>query len=235
MIGIYKITSPNNRIYIGQSINIQSRWNDYKRRTPKRQQRLSRSFIKYGIENHLFEVIEECSDLKLNERERYWQDFYNVLELGLNCVLTNTNDKSGKMSKESILKMSIAQKGNKSSVGRVLSEETKLLIGKKATGRKHSEESKLKVTNSLLGNSRRTGIKHTKEVINKMSLSRKGKSQCILAVQKRAEMSKKLILDLYTGIYYLGVKEASEAKGVKEGTLKARLISKTYNKALIYV
>ena len=30
MIGIYKITSPNNRIYIGKSINIGRRWEEYK-------------------------------------------------------------------------------------------------------------------------------------------------------------------------------------------------------------
>ena len=28
--GIYKITSPSNKIYIGQSKNIYSRWNAYK-------------------------------------------------------------------------------------------------------------------------------------------------------------------------------------------------------------
>lgn len=30
MIGIYKITSPSNRIYIGQSIDIEARWKSYK-------------------------------------------------------------------------------------------------------------------------------------------------------------------------------------------------------------
>ena len=31
MIGIYKITNPNNRIYIGQSTNIEARWEKYKK------------------------------------------------------------------------------------------------------------------------------------------------------------------------------------------------------------
>ena len=30
MTGIYKITSPTGRIYIGQSVDIYYRWNDYK-------------------------------------------------------------------------------------------------------------------------------------------------------------------------------------------------------------
>jgi len=29
MIGIYKITSPSNKVYIGQAINIKKRWKQY--------------------------------------------------------------------------------------------------------------------------------------------------------------------------------------------------------------
>ena len=40
------------------------------------------------------EVIEECEIGQLNERERYYQEFYNVLSVnGLNCQLVKTNDK----------------------------------------------------------------------------------------------------------------------------------------------
>lgn len=85
MIGIYKITNPNGKNYIGQSINIEKRFNQYKKLTCKNQVILYRSLLKYGVENHIFEVIEECNIEILNERERYWQDFYNVIEKGLNC------------------------------------------------------------------------------------------------------------------------------------------------------
>lgn len=30
-IGIYKITSPSNKIYIGQSTNITRRWDEYRK------------------------------------------------------------------------------------------------------------------------------------------------------------------------------------------------------------
>lgn len=104
MIGIYKITSPTNRVYIGQSVNIEKRWKDYNLlKNCKPQIKLYRSLIKYGIINHKFEIIEECSIEQLNERERYWQDYYNVLGLmGLNCILQKTGDKSGKDSIERI-------------------------------------------------------------------------------------------------------------------------------------
>ena len=94
MIGIYKITSPTNKIYIGQSIDIEKRFLTYKLLRCKTQPALYLSFIKHNVENHIFEILEQCSIELLNERERYYQDFYNVLSLGLNCKLTNTNDKN---------------------------------------------------------------------------------------------------------------------------------------------
>ena len=66
IIGIYKITSPNNRIYIGQSRNIKRLLYRYSRLECKEQPILYRSLLKYGIENHIFEIIEECELDKLN-------------------------------------------------------------------------------------------------------------------------------------------------------------------------
>jgi group I intron endonuclease len=87
--GIYKIVSPKGRIYIGSSINVSRRISDYKKGVAgKRQPRLYSSFLKYGTSNHTFEQIEQCEILFLKDRERYWQDFYNVVGAeGLNCVL----------------------------------------------------------------------------------------------------------------------------------------------------
>jgi group I intron endonuclease len=93
MIGIYKITNPSNRVYIGQSTNIKVRFMTYKSlKSTKYQRVLYRSFLKYGIDNHKFEIIEECDIKNLNKRERYWQDHYNVLNGGLNCQLVEDDD-----------------------------------------------------------------------------------------------------------------------------------------------
>ena len=53
MIGIYKITSPTGRIYIGQSVNIERRFKQHKRKTKnyKPNTLLINSFNKYGAEN----------------------------------------------------------------------------------------------------------------------------------------------------------------------------------------
>jgi group I intron endonuclease len=102
MIGIYKITSPSRKVYIGQSVDIDKRRNQYARmHNCKHQVKLLRSLTKYGFSEHLFEGIEECTIEQLNVRERHWQDFYDVIgERGLNCKLTNTEDKSGLYSQE---------------------------------------------------------------------------------------------------------------------------------------
>ena len=80
IIGIYKIISPSGKIYIGQSINIHKRWSAYKNIKYVKQPRISNSVLKYGIENHKFEIIEECSLEDLDTRETYWKQHYiNVL------------------------------------------------------------------------------------------------------------------------------------------------------------
>src|SRR5690349_17773883 len=122
--GIYKITSPSGRIYIGQSVDIRYRFYKYNCLSCKKQTRLYNSFLKYEVINHIFEIIEKCEENNLNIRERYWQDFYNVLDnnKGLNCRLTKTDDRSGKLSEETCKKIGISRKGMK------LSEEHKLKI-----------------------------------------------------------------------------------------------------------
>jgi group I intron endonuclease len=113
MSGIYKIISPNDRIYIGQSVNFKKRFTDYKFLKCKTQRRLYNSIIKYGYLNHRFEIVEECDINNLNSRERYWQEYYNVLgKKGLNCRLTKTDDKSGFLSESTKKRQSISQKNS---------------------------------------------------------------------------------------------------------------------------
>ena len=84
MIGIYKITNPTNKIYIGKSKDIEYRWKQYSYKKCTQQRKLYNSLQKYGVENHYFEVIEECDENLLNEREIYWIKEYTSVESGLN-------------------------------------------------------------------------------------------------------------------------------------------------------
>ena len=76
MIGIYKIISPTNKPYIGQSINIKKRFGQYKRFDCKNQNKLYNSLVKYGWDAHKKDILEECSIEQLNERETYWKQYY---------------------------------------------------------------------------------------------------------------------------------------------------------------
>lgn len=90
MIGIYKITNQiNNKIYIGQSINIESRWQKHKYRYNNQNYTgydyyIYRAMRKYGIDNFNFEVIEECKISELDERERFWIKHYDSYKNGYN-------------------------------------------------------------------------------------------------------------------------------------------------------
>lgn len=57
--GIYKVISPTNKIYIGQSKDVEYRLNRYKELNCKAQILLYRSFLKHGVENHSFEIVEK--------------------------------------------------------------------------------------------------------------------------------------------------------------------------------
>lgn len=83
-IGIYKITNPEGEIYVGQSKNIDQRFETYKNIRCPKQHDLYNSLKKYGWFNHKFEIIEECSIDELIEKEKYYIKLYNCVKEGLN-------------------------------------------------------------------------------------------------------------------------------------------------------
>lgn len=82
-IGIYKITNNiNNKIYIGQSNNIEKRFLQHKSPTAKHHfphMPLYSAIEKYGVDNFTFEIVEECSLEELDSREQYWIGYYHSL------------------------------------------------------------------------------------------------------------------------------------------------------------
>lgn len=94
MIGIYKITNKiNQKCYIGQSVNIKHRWSQHKQNSKIRPEKLYLAIRKYGIENFSFEVIEECKQEELDEKEKYYIILYNSYENGYNMNLGGQNTK----------------------------------------------------------------------------------------------------------------------------------------------
>jgi group I intron endonuclease len=96
MIGIYKIINPKGQIYIGQSIDIERRFKEYKKLYCSQSKKLYYSLKKYGVENHIFEIIEECNIEILNEKEEFYILLFKSHINGLNIKLASKPSWTGK-------------------------------------------------------------------------------------------------------------------------------------------
>ena len=95
--GIYKITNTNNnKVYIGQSINVNERLKKHHqtlRGGYHENVYLQNSWNKYDGKNFFFESIEECSRESLLDRENYWMNYYQsyVRNNGYNIIKPKDN------------------------------------------------------------------------------------------------------------------------------------------------
>ena len=84
VVGIYKITCKKNcKCYVGQSTDIKRRFNQHKRKPPARMQE---DFDLYGVDEFIFEILEECAPEELTAREDFYLDTlkpeYNIRTKG---------------------------------------------------------------------------------------------------------------------------------------------------------
>ena len=88
---IYKISNTiNDKVYIGKTLlTIEQRFSqhckDSKRNHTNRP--LYNAMNKYGVENFKVELVEECDDNILSEREIYWIEYYHSCSNGYNATL----------------------------------------------------------------------------------------------------------------------------------------------------
>ena len=79
-IGIYKITNLiNNKVYIGQSVDIKRRWHAHRNPRFDNKNPLYSDIRSFNIVNFSFEIIEECDFSLLDEKEIYWIKYYNSI------------------------------------------------------------------------------------------------------------------------------------------------------------
>lgn len=122
--GIYKITNTiNGKIYIGQSVDINARWNVHKNKCKfvKYNSHFYSAIRRYGIDNFVFEIVAECPTSCLDILETvYIKELKSQTPNGYNIL-------SGGSRRKDDYKHT---------------NETKTKISKAHKGRKHSEEAK---------------------------------------------------------------------------------------------
>ena len=97
--GIYKITNLKNQMtYIGQSTNVKNRVKAHIQASVGistiAAQLVHDKMAEEGLENFAFQLVEECDRQNLNDREKYWINYYSSNDWGYNRTVGNST-KSG--------------------------------------------------------------------------------------------------------------------------------------------
>jgi len=205
---IYKLTSPNGKTYIGQTVNKKQRKYHYNSGDFKQQTKLWNSVSKYNWNPaETYEIIEEClcgvDKEILNKRETYWIDHYNSFKSGLNCNVGGDGNLGNQHSAESKRKMSEAKIGVKHPDWR---NEQKREYTK---GRKHTDEAKLRMSEAKIANM-------TDDVKSKISEGLMGNQNGI-----GNSGSPKKVVCLTNNKIYNSIKEAANELGLHSSNIIA--------------
>lgn len=150
--GIYKLTSPSGKIYIGRTLNLYGRLNNYINLHCEGQRYLYNALLKYGVDNFKIDIL-----FKTDKKYQYIDYLLNAIERRVIKTSKSTDRDIG---------YNIKSGGN----GGKHSEETKKLMGAGNRGKKRSEEFKLNISKRM------SGIKQSAEHKKKRSDSMKGKN-----------------------------------------------------------
>lgn len=181
MVGIYAIQNlKNGKLYIGQSVDIHRRWRQEKQ-CKRINQHLKRSFIKYGINNFIFYILELCSRENLNDREKFYIKLYRTLDPDFGYNETSGGDSSfirphQKLSEEHKEKISKANKGRKLSKETIIKQQE---IKRKNLLKKHKIEIFCLETGII--------YKSIEEIVEKLNLD---KGQVFKCLRKKCESTR---------------------------------------------
>ncbi len=212
MIGIYKLTNPKGKVYIGQSYDINKRMRYYKTNACKQQRKLYFSLVKYGFQNHSIEILEtidlpekELLDkIEIKYIRKYLYEGFEMLNLSYTGISGGLHSEESK----SLIRIARA-KQSPPTLGMIIKPKmhTCKLPPKKRdwwVGKKHKESSK--------------------------ELQRQKKLNCT----KHNRF--KLVLNNRTGIFYDSLTEAAFSVNKTMKTMSNQMRGKAKNKTgLIYV
>ena len=164
MIGVYKITNiKNGNFYVGKSKNIERRfylhfWDNNRKQKRSHSELFAREIEEYGRDNFSIEVLEECDETNLLERERYYIDLldpqYNSVkrtrdEAFRKRVSDGTRKWWNKLpdsKKNQIIKNNLT---HRLQAGHEVSVITRAKISRSLAGKKQSAETRQKRSESL--------------------------------------------------------------------------------------
>jgi len=211
---IYKLIFPNNKIYIGQTIDFDRRMNEYKNKSNNKKYNIVvyKAIRKYGWDNVKQEImftvptefVNELETVMIAEHNATNKKFgYNILEIGRSTIGFRHSEKTKNRIREQKIGISrsdeIRKKISKSLKGKYSNSDNPMFdvhrFGKDAPfyNKKHTEESKNKIGASSKGR------KHSEESKEKQSKLITVYSKCGDFIKDFKSISKASV-ELKTGI-----------------------------------
>jgi group I intron endonuclease len=233
MIGIYSIKNvKNNNCYFGSSKNIEKRWKTHLNKLKNNKHHnihLQRAWNKYGENNFIFEIVEECDEKNLLQLEQKYIDFNPEYNIGMkssggdNITKNPNRDKIVKKITESVKKRfdEMTDDERKEKHSQPMEKNPNWKGGTtyvycecgKRIGQGHTHCNKCRPRSN--GNNPFFGKQHTDETKNKLSETKKGKYY--------GEQNIPIIID---GIEYRSAGEASKILNIPMVTIRWRVMSK---------
>lgn len=206
--GVYAITSPSGKKYVGSAVNIDMRWNQHRHSLREGKHHcypLQAASNKYGLDNLIFEVI--------------------ILAAPINVVMYEQIAMDALKPEYNVCKVAGSPLGHRHTA------ETKAKMSAAQTGRQHSDETKAKIAAS----NRRRGVSEaTKEKMRAANLGKttpehvKEKLSAALTGRKRSEENKENLRASWTperraahAAARLGKKSSPEAIAKRAAGIKA--------------
>lgn len=207
IIGIYKITSPSGKIYIGQSRHCLYRWKyHYSKLHCKRQRHLYNSLLKYGFDNHVFEILERCALEELDNLEiKYIKQYDSTNKtVGMNLRVGGNSATFSDETKELMRQNAL---GNTNMLGKTHSKKTRELMSRNRMGIKPSKETKNRMSKA------RKGFKHSQKTRNKLS---------------KANKFTRKIKNMKTNIIHTSITQAAVNENISQSTIYRGLKDSRY-------
>lgn len=205
LVGIYKITSPIQSVYIGASTDIMDRIRSYKNVSLKSQRLLRDSILKYGWDSHTFQIVHELpvdiSPQVLHTYEKIYIEHYRA----------NNNRYPGMGG------LNLTD-GGKGTSGHVVGQETRDRLRKMYTGVKKRPEDIIRGERHSLFNVRGEqhpafGYRHSESAKIKI-----GQANSL----GKHNLAQKVI-NIITGEIFGSVKEAALSAGMNYSAFKSQL------------